>query len=450
MRIPSTPPDIIKIFSDALSNNKQLLLKLVTEVDSVDGKQRYLHWDELKHRTPPDGLTSEQWWAGMKRARKSLYQYLPFTDTNNNQFHFSILNKVSADLHWLDMNAGGVIKSDEGIINPYTKAVFFKRSLEEEAINSSLLEGAVTTRHEAKKMIRSKREPRDKSEQMILNNYHAMQFINENRDEKLTSSMVLELHRIVTEKTFETESKSGAFRAEKDIVEVVDNSSGEVLHTPPNANELSDRLDKLCMFANQEDDSKFIHPLIKGIILHYVLAYDHPFIDGNGRTARALFYWAAISSGYWQLEFVSISKVIYRAPAKYGRAFLFSETDDNDITYFLLHQVDVLMKAIHELQEYLRQKLDGVRQAEKLLEQNRKLKGKLNFRQLALLRHALKHPNSLYLIKEHQLKHGISYETARKDLLIMSDGLGLFKKLLDGKALVFNAPENLEERIKAR
>jgi len=449
MQIPSKPPDIIKIFSDALSNNKQLLLKLITEVNSVDEKQCYLHWNELKYRTPPDGLTSEQWWAGMKHARKSLYQYLPFTDTNDNHFHFSLPNNIFADLHWLDMNAGGVIKSDDGIINPDTKAVYFKRSLEEEAINSSLLEGAVTTRHEAKKMIRLKRKPRDKSEQMILNNYHAMQFITDHRDEKLTPSIVLELHRIVTEKTFETESKSGAFRAEKDIVEVVDNNSGEILHTPPNANELVDRLDILCKFANQKDDSTFTHPLIRGIILHYVLAYDHPFVDGNGRTARALFYWSAINRGYWQIEFVSISKVIYQAPAKYGRAFLFSETDDNDITYFLLHQVDVLMKAIQEFQEYLKQKLDGVKQSKKLLEQNKKLKGKLNFRQLALLQHALKHPNSLYLIKEHQLKHDISYETARKDLLIMSDELGLFKKLLDGKAFVFNAPENLEERIKA-
>ena len=58
----------------------------------------------------------------------------------------------------------------------------------------------------------------------------------------------------------------------------------------------------------------FIHPMIRSIILHFWLAYDHPFVDGNGRTARALFYWSMLRHGYWLFEFISISQIILKGP----------------------------------------------------------------------------------------------------------------------------------------
>jgi Fic family protein len=63
-----------------------------------------------------------------------------------------------------------------------------------------------------------------------------------------------------------------------------------VFHTPPPAAELPARLEAMCDFANSKTPDTFIHPVVRGIFLHFWLAYDHPFVDGNGRTARALFY----------------------------------------------------------------------------------------------------------------------------------------------------------------
>ena len=179
-----------------------------------------------------------------------------------------------------------------------------------------------------------------------------------------------------------------------------------------------------------------------------MLAYDHPFVDGNGRTARALFYWALANQDYWLMEFISISKVIKRAPVQYGKAFLHTETDDNDLTYFIVHQLEVIKLSIVELQAYFDEKIKGVEFAESLLETNNKLKGKLNFRQLALLRHALKNPRFIYNINEHQNSHGIAYETARKDLIQMSDKLKLLTKLKSGKSFVFVSPTDIEDLIK--
>jgi Fic family protein len=298
-------------------------------------------------------------------------------------------------------------------------------------------------------MIRQQRPPRDKSEQMILNNYLAMQFIRENKDEKLTPSMVFELQRIVTDKTLKHDDMAGRFRTEDDVIHVVDDRTQQILHTPPSADELEHRLQRLCDFANSGDDIKgvFLHPVIKAIILHFMLAYDHPFCDGNGRTARALFYWLMAKQGYWLMEFVSISRVIKESPIQYGKAFLHTETDDNDVTYFLIHQLEVIHKAIEVLHDYLHKKSQGISETEKLLQNNNRLKGKLNFRQLALLRHALKHPRFTYVIQEHQNSHGISYDVARKDLLELADNLKLLLKTKQGKQYFFVVPNDFEDRI---
>jgi Fic family protein len=191
----------------------------------------------------------------------------------------------------------------------------------------------------------------------------------------------------------------------------------------------------------------FIHPVIKAILLHFALAFDHPFVDGNGRTARALFYWSMFSQGYWLMEFISISRIIKQAPAKYGKAFLYTETDENDTTYFIIHQLKVIRKAINELKIFLNKKVQDLKTAEELLKGAENLRAKLNYRQLALLRHAFKSPGFIYKINEHQQSHGVVYQTARNDLLEMSDKFRLLDKVKEGRRFVFISPQNLIERI---
>jgi Fic family protein len=199
-----------------------------------------------------------------------------------------------------------------------------------------------------------------------------------------------------------------------------------------------------------DDPTSFLHPVVKAIALHFMLGYDHPFCDGNGRTARALFYWSMSRQGYWLAEFISISTVIKGSPAQYESAYLHTETDDNDLTYFLIYHLNVIHKAIAALHEFLRRKMQGINEAEQLLVRNARLRGKLNFRQLALLRHALKHPRFSYVIDEHQNSHGISYDVARKDLLYMADELKLLTKTKDGKRYLFVVPEDIEQRIRKK
>lgn len=453
MQLPVAPPSFDALLRDTVARGPAEMGRLLNAFTEVDGQGRYLHWDKLRHLPAPEGFSSEQWWLGIKMARQKNYKPLLLQDKRGVAFRYCLPAIVQKELHWLDRHAAGSIQADAAITDPQMRNTYLIRSLIEEAISSSQLEGASTTQNVAKEMIRQGRAPRNKSERMIFNNYQAMRFIRDSRNDPLTPSLVFELQRILTQNTLEDEDQAGRFRRADEDIKVVDNVSHIVLHEPPPAHELTDRLRALCDFANADamqsgNPDTFLHPVVKAIALHFMLGYDHPFCDGNGRTARALFYWAMARQGYWLAEFISISSIIKRSPAQYGKAYLHTESDDNDVTYFLLHQLDVIHNAITALHEFLRKKMSAINEAEQMLTQNASLKGRLNFRQLALLRHALKHPRFAYVIEEHQHSHGISYDVARKDLLFMADELKLLTKTKGGKRYLFVVPEDLEQRIR--
>ncbi|MBF0211770.1 MAG: Fic family protein [Desulfamplus sp.] len=445
MKMPISPPDITSIIKEDF----QLILMIMKQGSLTDSKGRYLHWDKLRHYTPPKGLTNEQWWASIKLNRQNSYKKLPFKDKYKNTFSFCVTDLIQQETHWFDVHAAETISFNRPIANKETRNTYLIKSLVEESISSSQLEGATTTIKVAKEMIRQRREPRDKSERMIINNYFAMEFIREYKDDDLTPQLLFELHRILTEGTLDEPSKAGKLRDKNDNVCVVGRMGSNILHVPPDATELNDRINTICNFANNSFDStlNFIHPVIRAIILHFILAYDHPFVDGNGRTARALFYWAMIKQGYWLTEFISISKIIKNAQSQYGKSFLYTETDDSDVTYFIIHQLEVIREAITSLYAYLEKKGTEIEHAKTTLRNAKYSGSKLNSRQLALLHHALKHSRFVYTIIGHKNSHNISYDTARKDLIQMSDKLNLLIKHKEGREFIFISPSDLEERI---
>ena len=449
MKIPESPHDYVRIISEMQKKEQVVLFQ---NLQPTDAEGRYLHWGKLKYLEPPEGMSNEEWWVGLKLARNAMKKELPLLDKQGRSFWYCVTNKMEKEFHWLDLNTAGTLGTEEQILNHNTKTTYLVRSLVEEAISSSQLEGATTTRNVAKEMLREQRQAKDHSEQMILNNYHAMQFIKEFCTEKLTPEIIFRLHEILTEKTLDVLQKAGKFRSETDDISVVESRTQELLHTPPKASQLPERLTALCNFANSyaeesAENAAFMHPVVRAIVLHFMLAYDHPFIDGNGRTARALFYWSMASQNYWLMEYISISKIIKKAPAQYGKAYLQTETDASDATYFIIHQLEVIKQAIWELHEYLSEKQAEIEYAENLTSHNPQLKDKLNYRQLSVLKHALKHPGFTYKIAQHQNSHGITYETARKDLLTMADKLKLLLKVKEGRTFVFIAPLDLKKRI---
>ena len=277
---------------------------------------------------------------------------------------------------------------------------------------------------------------------MVMNNYRTMRLLSELKNEELTPSLVLRIHREVTAGTLQDSEDEGQFRKADSDVRIEDEESGEVFHTPPPAGQLTDRISQLCDFANEPGMSGFLHPVIRSILLHFWIAYDHPFVDGNGRTARALFYWSMLRHGFWLAEFFSISHEILKAPKQHYRAFLHTETDGNDLNYFIHHQLEIIRASILSLQEYI-----GRKQAEvETLRRHLGANSDFNHRQLALLKHALKHPFSAYTVTSHQTSHAISNQTAKNDLAALeSKGLLLRGKV--GKAFVYRPAPDLAGKL---
>lgn len=448
MRVPTEPPDPLKLLEKAIKRGAQKLMNVIKDAGGAAPDGKYRHWDTLRHIAPPGDLTAEEWWLGIKLARQQLYVELPLSAKEGKSFRYALVDAAQRMLHFIDKNASGAIQVEEVVTDPTARDTYLVKSLIEEAITSSQLEGASTTRAAAKDMLQRGRKPRDRSEQMIYNNYQAMQFIRSVKTAALTPSVILELHRILTYKTLDDPSAAGRLRRADEGIVVAD-AFGGLLHSPPDASSLSDRLKALCAFANERSDDdarRFVHPVLRAILLHLALAYDHPFVDGNGRTARALFYWSMAAQGFWLSEFISISRILKKAPARYSEAFLYVETDDNDATYFLLSQLSVIQRAIRALHEYLAAKTKEIRETEEVLRHSAFVSAAFNYRQLALLNHALKHPGFSYTFESHRRSHGVTYQTARTDLLALEEA-GLVERLVRGRTFVFVAPDDLKRRI---
>jgi Fic family protein len=147
------------------------------------------------------------------------------------------------------------------------------------------------------------------------------------------------------------------------------------------------------------------------------------------------------------MEYISISSILKKAPAKYARAYLYTETDDNDTTYFVDYNLVVVLRAIARLREYLIKKASEIQRVEASLG-NTLFARQLNYRQLSMISHVLRNPRETYTIESHRNSHNISYPTARSDLLKLAELDLLVQKKL-GKTFVFVPVEDMESKIEA-
>ncbi|MCH8147863.1 MAG: Fic family protein [Planctomycetes bacterium] len=439
MRKPQTPPKLRTLLDEVAKKDR--LLAIVAPPLGLERPGEYLHWDKLRRKSPPGDLTHREWWAAIKFQRLPTLKKVPMQDKAGKPFWYTQADTVSQALHQIDFRTGGQIAIPHPVTDPEMRDRYIVRSLMEEAITSSQLEDAAVTREDAKEMIRSGRKPTDEHEKMILNNYFTMQQIRRQKEKMLTLELVLDLHRLVTKGTMKNAVDEGRLRPPGRKIDVGD-MYGQLFHDPPPAEELEERMRAMCDFANGKTPKEFMHPVVRAIILHFWLAYDHPFVDGNGRTARALFYWCMLHNKYWLCEFISISQIILKAPAKYGRAFLHTETDENDLTYFLFHQLDVILRAIEQLCEYVERKTERA----DVLEREMRTVRFLNHRQRAIVGHALRHARAVYTIDSHRLSHAVVYQTARTDLLDLVDR-GILDSWKEGREWHFKPAKDIEAKL---
>ena len=435
MKKPQKPPDIRRIWEDYLDKYNDLASRLNLGGEESEEIRRLVrkynelepvHWDDFRRKkTPYDPIA---FWYLLRTLRNTNLREIRIGDE---KFSFYIPEIFQKQLHRIDKASPASFDWLFGEVPSETnKKLYLVNSLMEEAIASSQLEGAATTRQEAKKILREGRRPKNTSEKMIVNNYQTIRRLKELKDQPLSRELILDIHKEITQGTLESEQDETEFRTGDDIVVGSKADPTKVYHYPPESVKITAMIDDLLTFAN--NDEEFMHPIVKAIVVHFLIGYIHPFNDGNGRTARSLFYWFALKHHYDLLEYISISRIFVQAPAQYARAYLLSETDDNDMTYFIDFNLRIITRAMEDLKQYVLRKKEEEAESLRLVEQI----PDLSFRQAEILRDFIRHPNRRYTTSEIAGKYKVSIPTARTDLLLL-EGKGKLRKFLDGKRQVF-------------
>ncbi|SFU57593.1 hypothetical protein [Xenorhabdus koppenhoeferi] len=183
--------------------------KYLSKYSIVDKKGRYLHWSQLKWRVP--NKEAENIWYAVKFRRDQAKKNMGLFDKNGNEFHFCIHDSLEPKLHKIVQLGAGKVAAIAGsqASGQVQQNYLVSSLLMEEAITSAQLEGAATTRADAKKMLEEELAPSTPDERMILNNYMLLRLANKRKQEPLTRDLMLEFHRIATHGVSENENIPG-------------------------------------------------------------------------------------------------------------------------------------------------------------------------------------------------------------------------------------------------
>lgn len=398
-------------------------------------QDEYFYWDKIKYKKTE--FTPVELWRAIKLYRSLRSSTLSFL---NYDFNLVITDYMQRALHLFDLNIGGTLGSNIGIAET-DKNRYIISSIMEEAISSSQMEGANTTRKKVKEMIQQEKKPKNKSELMVMNNFFTMQYIIQHKDEEISSEKILYIHKLISQGTLDSEVDEGKYRDNNEVF-VVNHSTSEIVHTPPDYSEIPKLINALCKFCNSEGNV-FIHPIVKASVVHFMLGWIHPFSDGNGRTARALFYWYMLKKGYWMAEYLSISRIIMGSKTQYEKAYLYTEMDGNDLSYFVTYHIKTLEKSIEALKAYISRKQKEVFQAAKFM----KIPG-INERMAQLLKIVYDDPDRIFTIKEVEARFDVSDYTARQDLKFLVERGFLEIIQVNLKKQNFIRTKNFEKNIK--
>lgn len=329
--------------------HKHRLADYLALLKPLDDQGRYLPFEALRYRWA-SGLDARLCWALVKKARAAQYiNLLPLGEPAQwGKYLLTPLAQKTISIVDRQASTAALEYMTSQIGERAHFSYLLNDLIEDEAIASSQLEGAATTTRVAKDMLKRQRLPRTPDERMVLGNYRMMSFAWEMRYQPMSVELIAAIHRVGVEGIDDEQYSPGVFRINDEVV--VQDGAGNTVHRPPPAAGLVSRLERLSHWINLPEGSpqetSYLHPLIKAITLHFALGYEHPFRDGNGRVARALFYWFMFKNEFAGFRYVAISLLLRNAPVKYGRSYLHTEADELDLTYFIEFQCSVIQRAV--------------------------------------------------------------------------------------------------------
>lgn len=375
---------------------------------------RYLTREEVMYRLPVS-MPISRFWPALEKARRSATIELPLNTQSGTPFRF-VLNKSIEE----QCDAVADLARRESFSDILPEELIIDATIEE-AVWSSMIEGAFTSKAEATKLIRQDKAPANKSEQMVKNNYRALRYVLEHLEEPITEQTLIDIASIVTKDA--SDAQVTGFRDGQVFVTGKDG----IVYTPPAADKVPYMIRELIDFIKNSE----LHPLLKACIAHFTLVYIHPFEDGNGRTARALSYMMLLKTGYDFFRYFSISGIIAEERSSYYKSMRAVEEADGDMTYFIDFYSAMMKRSVERMEQQL---LCHVR-ADKTIAALEK-KGTLNERQLKGARWILESGHTSVTVDAWKKKFGIATETARQDLLLLCEE-GLAERTTEGRKAIF-------------
>jgi len=429
-------------FDDSLAQDVEAIkhcLHVIKSGEPVTGGS-YLHWSHLGQHTQPAYLNLREWWLALKIQRSLGRTELALKDRNQQPFTLGSVEFFAEAIHGLDRHQSGEAADGE-VASRRQHDHLMVEALRDEAIASAQLDGASVDPQSARELLRSGHKPQGRDEQMVVNTCHVLARVREIYAEPLTLATLADLHQRLTVGTAMKGDPSGRLRRADDLVRE-EGLAEKWEFKPPPAAELPTRLKAMLAFANGRAPERFVHPLLRAAALHFWVLHDQPFAEGNGRLARALYYWCVLHAGYDFFECLAPSAVLSNSPTAYRRAFHDVLSDENDLMYFAAHLFDAIAKAQRQCREAATRWDEELRGTASLPGAN-----ELNDRQRLLLAQALKEPGFRRTLLEHARDHHLVRQTARHDFAPLVK-MGWFEEAKVGRALTFFPAPDLAERVK--
>ncbi|MBI4039747.1 Fic family protein [Candidatus Daviesbacteria bacterium] len=265
-------------------------------------------------------------------------------------------------------NIGVIDAAREVILNapliPAWEIKFRKEALERTVHHGTHLEGNRLSFEQAQEVLDGQEViARDRDVQEVLNYRNVVKFIDtiasqigSGQPYILTVETIYEIHRLCVEKILPPDL-GGKFRVRQVVVR--NTKTGQVSFTPPPAAEVPYLIEDLLNWLNSED-SNDVHPVIKAGVIHYELSRIHPFVDGNGRTARAIATLVLFLEGYDIRKFFSLEEYFDNNPMEYYLTMqavsnqLVIDTHERDLTPWLEYFVEGVAIELNKIKERVR------------------------------------------------------------------------------------------------
>lgn len=254
--------------------------------------------------------------------KSSYYEKLPIKDFKGNSIVY--LNSCTG----VNLDAVKLLYTSQS-------SAYGTKALEEEIVATSSIESIDFNRDSVRNIMKGL-APKDEEENRIFGLKQGFEFIS-HKENKITEENIYKLYMMAIGNYLDDESKpkQGNFYRH-DTVYVM---SDRVEHSGIDHKKLPEYMKSFIEFANESDN---INDLLKATMLHFYIAYLHPYFDGNGRMARLIQMWFLIQKGYESTLFVPFSSYVEKSRRKYYDAYTLVEENYKlsgviDITPFLIY-----------------------------------------------------------------------------------------------------------------